>query len=86
MVDKEWSPCSHSKNVNGWTSEWRPMTSGAPRGLALGLALFNFFVSNMDNGIECTLSKFADDANLCGDINTLEGRNAMQRNLAWLER
>ncbi|GAB0182148.1 cAMP-dependent protein kinase inhibitor alpha [Grus japonensis] len=40
----------------------------------------------MDNGIECTLSKFADDTKLCGSINTLEGRDDVQRNLDRLER
>ena len=62
--------------VNGSMSAWRSVMSGIPPGSLLGLVLFNIFISDINNGIEHTLSKFVDHTKLCDVVNMREGQDA----------
>lgn len=61
--------------VKGVTPGWWLGISGAHQGSALRQILYSVAVSNLDRGVEYTLSKFAKDTKL-GDADSLAYREA----------
>jgi len=43
--------------------------------------MVNIFVDDWDSGTECILIKFSNNPKMCGAVNMLEVRDAIQRDL-----
>lgn len=65
--------------ATGVTSHWEPITSEVLLGSILGPVLLNTLRNYLDEGLEGVLRKFTDDTKLEGAVDSLKGREALQR-------
>ncbi|KAJ7409038.1 rna-directed dna polymerase from mobile element jockey-like [Willisornis vidua] len=85
LVNKELDGWSVSKCSSQQFSVWVEISEEwCPSGVHTGTSMI--FFKDMGSGIECSLNKFAGDTKLCGTVNTLEGRDIIQKDLDRLER
>ena len=75
---------SHRKQrvvINGKSSAWRDVISGVPQGSVLGPVLFIIYVNDIDEGLACKLSKFADDTKIMNKVITTADKMQLQSDL-----
>ena len=59
--------------INGRYSDWTYITSGVPQGSVLGPTLFLMFINDLEDGVQSTVLKFADDTKLYTEVTNEEG-------------
>lgn len=66
-------------------SSWRPVAIRVPLGSVLSPVVFNILTSDLNEGIECNLSNFADDTKQGGAADKPEDCAGIQQDLDRLE-
>ena len=57
--------------INGKSSNWRDVISGVPQGSILGPIIILMYVNDIDEGLTCKTSKFADDTKITSKVTTI---------------
>ena len=81
QIENWWTVSDQRIVISGAESSLRLYLRSIPQGWVLGMILFNIFISDLDEGIECTFSNFADDIKLGGVADTPEDYAVIQQDL-----
>ncbi len=76
--------------IDGFYSEWAPVTSGVPQGSVLGPVLFSIYINAVDVVLNNRICKFADNIKIGNSVFIEEDRQSLQENMhknsAWSNR
>ena len=67
--------------VSGRMSCWEDVSSWVLQGSVLRPLLFIIYINNLDNGVKSKLSKFADDTQLGGEVDSRGGGDQIQESV-----
>ncbi len=81
-MDRNWlSNRQQRVMIDGFNSEWAPVTSGVPQGSVLGSVLFIICINDVDVVVNNRSSKFAGDAKIGNSGLTDEDKQSLQEDL-----
>ena len=66
----------HGFVINGKSSNWWDVISSVPQVSVLGPILFLIYINDIDEGLACNISKFADHTKITSKVTTPTEKNA----------
>lgn len=70
--------------VNNSALDWCRVENGIPQDSVLGLLLFIIFINDLEVGVTCNISIFADDTKLSREIKKTTDVPSLQGDLNWI--